>query len=137
MKTNQDTMTVNLNRIEEAKKERTKHINFWENIPDDCKKAISELQRLKVNNLCAWDHEENFGDVWWLVLHEVDLYAEGEFCKEVSRAGSMADPSAMSLAQAQRADRWLVKWNDLFNKYRTIGEGRFSENEFMYDGQLI
>ena len=114
----------------------TERTYFWNNIPDDCKKAISELKRLKVHDLCGWDWEENFGDDWWLVLHEVDLYVEGEFCREVSRAGSMADPTAMNLQQAKRADKWLVKYNDLFNKYRTVGEGRFSENEFHYGGQL-
>ena len=63
------------------------------------------------------------------------MYVEGEFCKEVSRAGSMADPDAMSLAQAQRADRWLVRWNGLFNKYKTAEE--FGEEEIIYTGQLI
>ena len=111
--------------------------DFWGSIPDDCKKAISELNRLKVATCCAWDHEENFGDVWWLVLHEVDMYAEGEFCREASRSrDGVGEPYAMNLAQAKKADAWLVRWLDLFNKYKTVAEGRFNEDYFYYDGQL-
>lgn len=111
--------------------------NFWTNIPDDCKKAISELERMKVYTCCAWDHEENFGDVWWLVLHEVDMYVEGEFCREAKGSYfGVGEPDAMNLAQAKRADKWLLRWNDLFNKYKTVGEGRFNEDEFIYGGQL-
>lgn len=93
--------------------------NFWKNIPDDCKKAISELKRLKVFRLLGLDYEETFADVWWLVLHEVDLYEEGEFCYEASRnyMGEV-EPSAMNLRQAIAADNWLVRWLPLFNKYK-------------------
>lgn len=92
--------------------------SFWKNIPDDCKKAINELKRLKVFGLCGFDYEETFADVWWLVLHEVDLYEEGEFCREAYRSvWSEGDPEAMNLKQAQAADRWLIRWNDLAWKY--------------------
>lgn len=92
--------------------------DFWEAIPDDCKKAVRELKRMKVFNLCAWDHEDTFADVWWLVLHEVDMYEEGEFCMEASRNyGGYREPAAMNLRQAQTADRWLVRWWELANKY--------------------
>jgi hypothetical protein len=99
-------------------KEWKKH-DFWKNIPDDCKKAINELKRLKVFQLCAFDYEETFADVWWLVLHEVDLYAEGEFCKEASRNRyHIVEPEAMNFSQAEKADAWLCRWIDLFNKYK-------------------
>ena len=92
--------------------------DFWSNIPDDCKKAISELKRLKVYHLLALDYEEVFTDVWWLVLHEVDMYEEGEFCKEASRSiYGIGDEQAMNLKQAQAADRWLVKWWELAFDY--------------------
>jgi hypothetical protein len=95
--------------------------NFWENIPIDCVKAIAELKRLKVYKLCAWDYEETFSDVWWLVLHEVDMYAEGEFVREASRSYfHTGDPEAMNLKQAQRADSWLLKWKHLLRSTRTL-----------------
>ena len=92
--------------------------DFWLSIPEDCVKAIKELKRLKVFGLCAWDYEETFADVWWLVLHEVDMYEEGEFCREASRSvWGEGDPEAMNLQQAKRADAWLIRWNVLANKY--------------------
>lgn len=107
--------------------------DFWKNIPDDCKKAIKELNRLKVVRLLATDYEETFADVWWLVLHEVDLYEEGEFCREASRSiFGEGDPEAMNLKQAQAADRWLVRWNDLATKYSK--KGAFSEYHDKYVG---
>ena len=122
--------------------------NFWKHIPEDCEKAIKELKRMKVFNLCGWDYEETFADVWWLVLHEVDLYEEGEFCREASRSiFGEGDPQAMNLKQAQAADRWLCRWCDLANKYSMpwmisdyhrehVGHwGEFGIG--YYDGQLI
>ena len=107
--------------------------DFWDNIPQDCEKAIRELKRLKVDSLIARDFEETFADVWWLVLHEVDLYAEGEYCQEVSRC-DWADPTAMNIRHAKSADKWLVKWLPLFNKYKS--EEYCGEDLFYYDGQL-
>lgn len=119
---------------------------FWKNIPEDCKKAISELKRLKVFRLLALDYEETFADVWWLVLHEVDLYEEGEFCMEASRNYYHEhEPQAMNMAQAIRADKWLVRWWDLFKKYApdemhsdywlSINSGY--GGDFYYGGQLF
>lgn len=118
--------------------------NFWNNIPEDCKLAIYELKRLKVYRLIATDYEETFSDVWWLVLHEVDLYAEGEFCQEPSRC-AWADPEAMNIYNAKSADRWLIKWLPLFNKYTDrkyyseyyfkVHSG-FSAEPFRYTGQV-
>ena len=121
--------------------------DFWKNIPEDCVKAIKELERLKVCRLIATDYEETFADVWWLVLHEVDMYAEGEFCQEASRCiWGEGDQQAMNIRNAEAADRWLVKWLPLFNKYKDrkyhtdyyykIHSG-FGEAPFYYDGQLI
>lgn len=118
--------------------------DFWKNIPEDCQKAIKELKRLKVYRLISTDYEETFSDVWWLVLHEVDLYEEGEFCQERSRC-EWPDPSAMNIRNAQSADRWLIRWLPLFNKYKDkkyyteyyyeIHSG-FSEGLFEYTGQV-
>ena len=107
--------------------------NFWKRIPEDCRKAISELNRLKVSRLMATDYEETFADVWWLVLHEVDMYVEGEFCKEAYRSQyGIGDPQAMSYAQAKSADKWLVRWYELAHKYST--KGNFSEYHDKYIG---
>lgn len=121
--------------------------DFWLNVPDDCKKAVAELKRLKVCRLLALDYEETFSDVWWLVLHEVDLYEEGEFCREASRSiFGEGDAQAMNLSQAKKADEWLVRWLDLFNKYKgkeyhsdywyKVHTG-WSDDDFYYGGQLI
>lgn len=119
--------------------------NFWTDIPEDCKKAISELKRMKVFKLIARDYEETFSDVWWLVLHEVDMYDEGEFCKEASRSiFGEGDPQAMDLKQAKAADRWLIRYQDLNNKYRAkeyYSEDYFKchsgwDGEYYYDGQF-
>ena len=115
-----------------------KIMSFWDDIPDDCEKAIKELKRLKVHKLCAYDCEETFADVWWTVLHEVDMYAEGEYCKEASRSYyGTGEPNAMNLAQARKADAWLIKWNPLFNKYKNTTTRRSVGDKYiMYDGQL-
>lgn len=89
--------------------------DFWSRIPDDCKKAISELKRMKVHRLCAYDYEDNFADVWWLVLHEVDMWDEGEYRMEADANDS--DPCYMNRKQANTARNWLVKWEALFVKY--------------------
>lgn len=121
--------------------------DFWKNIPDDCKKAINELKRLKVFNLCGFDYEETFADVWWLVLHEVDLYEEGEFCREASRSVYGGDPEAMNLKQAVTADKWLVRWWELAHKYsqpecfsdyfKAVHSGFGIDGIPPYGGQLI
>lgn len=89
--------------------------DFWSNIPDDCKKAISELKRMKVHRLAGYDHEDNFADVWWLILHEVDMWDEGEYRMEPDATES--DPCYMNRKQANTARKWLVKWEHLFIKY--------------------
>ena len=99
--------------------------DFWDNIPDDCKKAISELIKLKVYHCLALDHEETFADVWWLVLHEVDMFVEGEFT---------ANNGGMTKQQALRADSWLIRWLPLFDKYKS--SERYNEAKFSYSGQV-
>ena len=122
--------------------------SFWDNIPTDCKKAITELKRMRVYKLMALDYEETFADIWWLVLHEVDMYNEGEFCREASRCiFGTGDPQAMNLKQAQAADKWLIRWLPLFNKYKQeqylseywhmIHGVGFREGDYPYGGQLI
>ena len=103
---------------------------------------------MKVFRLLGTDYEETFADVWWLVLHEVDLYEEGEFCREASRSNwGEGDPEAMNLKQAITADRWLVKWWKLANKYSQpecfseyyykVHSGFGEDGIEEYDGQLI
>ena len=94
--------------------------DFWSRIPDDCKKAISELKRLKVHRLAGYDYEDSFADVWWLILHEVDMWDEGEYRMEVDAVYS--DPSYMNRKQANTARKWLVKWEDLFIKYAKLSD---------------
>ena len=89
--------------------------DFWSRIPEDCKKAISELKRMKVHGLCAYDYEDTFADVWWLVLHEVDMWDEGEYRMEAD--ANESDPCYMNRKQANTARKWLVKWESLFIKY--------------------
>lgn len=109
--------------------------DFWSNIPDDCKKAISELKRLKVHRLCAYDYEETFACVWWLVLHEVDMYVEGEYGSDGIFTDT--DPQYMNKSQAKNADKWLLKYLYLFNKYKNTGETKpFNVDEFIYTGQI-
>jgi len=100
---------------------------FWDNIPEDCTKAITELKRMKVFGCCAWDFEEDFSDVWWLVLHEVDMFVEGEFT---------AKDGGMTKAQAKRADDWLIRYLPLFNKYKRTKPERFDDADFEYYGQV-
>lgn len=105
--------------------------NFWHNIPEDCKQAIKELEHLKVYECLALDHEETFADVWWLALHEVDLYEEGEYGQEawhIERGG-------MNKRQAINADKWLIKYLPLFNKYKT--PNYCGDDEMYYAGQLV
>lgn len=106
---------------------------FWDAIPDDCKKAISELKRMKVFGCCAWDFEEDFSDVWWLVLHEVDMWVEGEFGME---AWHLESGCGMNRAQAKRADEWLIRYLPLFNKYKNTKTDRFNDSEYHYGGQV-
>ena len=109
--------------------------DFWSRIPEDCKKAISELKKLKVHRLCAYDYEETFADVWWLVLHEVDLYAEGEYGSDGEF--TFTEPCFLNKSQAKNADKWLIKYLHLFNKYKNTGERKsFRESEFYYAGQI-
>lgn len=122
---------------------------FWDSIPNDCKQAIRELKSMKVYRLSALDdYVETFADVWWAVLHEVDLYEEGEFCKEASRSCSgYGDSQAMDIRQARTADTWLVRWNDLAIKYSLPNALSAYHNEVLgswgedgipiYMGQLI
>lgn len=111
--------------------------NFGANIPQDCKKAIGELKRMKVNRLAGYDHEKTFADVWWCILHEVDLYADGEYCAEDMIAEGYPEEAkhCMNRKQAQKADEWLVRWSFLFEKYKD--ESYCGDREFGYTGQLI
>lgn len=106
--------------------------DFWDEIPEDCKKAISELKRMKVFGCCAWDYEEDFSDVWWLVLHEVDMWVEGEFGVE---SWHIDNTGGMNRAQAKRADNWLIRYLPLFNKYRRTKPEHSDDADFAYAGQ--
>lgn len=115
---------------------------FWEAIPEDCKKAIGELKRLKAHRIAGYDHERTFADVWWCILHEVDLYEEGEYRAEDYIADGYPEEAkyCLTLANAQAADRWLIKWGKLFDKYVTEDYGfgrrgvRFGAS---YTGQVL
>lgn len=106
---------------------------FWDDIPADCTKAISELKRMKVFGCCAWDFEDDFSDVWWLVLHEVDMWVEGEFGMEAWHVDSGC---GMNRAQAKRADAWLIRYLPLYNKYRRSKPEYEDAEDFYYGGQV-
>lgn len=90
-------------------------MSFWNNIPEDCKKAISDLKRLKVHRLAAYDNEKNFADVWYLVSNEVLMWDLGN-CRAEADADD-SDPCFLNRASANAARRWLVKYEHLFIKY--------------------
>lgn len=99
---------------------------FEKQIPDDCKEAIKELKRLRIYRLAALDDcIKSFADVWWMVLHELDLYVEDEY---------PTCDGGLTHKQAERADAWLIKHVGLFNKYRDPGE--YGEHEIIYTGQV-
>ena len=120
------------------------HKTFWKAVPADCKKAIKELEKLKVYNLCGWDYEETFADVWWLVLHEVDMYAEGEYGQGEGFCES--DPAYMNRRSAKAADKWLCRWYELawmyslpdqLSDYHRKVLGDWGEDGISYyDGQI-
>jgi len=102
--------------------------DFWSNIPADCKEAVKELKRLKVHKLAGYDYEENFAHVWWLILHEVDMWDEGEYRMEADATES--DPCYMNRKQANNARSWLVKWEPLFSKYaKLLSDHPFGDGE--------
>lgn len=99
---------------------------FEKRIPEDCRQAIKELKRLRVYSCAALDDcIDSFADVWWMVLHEVDMYVEGEF--------TTAD-GGMTRAQAAKADAWLMRHVGLFNKYKDPYE--YGSTVFVYYGQV-
>lgn len=102
--------------------------DFWSRIPEDCKTAIKELKRLKVCRCCAWDYEDSFAHVWWLVLHEVDMFAEGHF---------RASDGGMTREQARKADSWLIKYLPLFNKYKKDYPEDWRVEDFRYKRQVV
>lgn len=101
--------------------------DFWSDIPKDCKTAIQELKKLTVCGYCGWDYEDSFAHVWWTVLHEVDLWAEGEFREK---------DGGMTKKQAKEADKWLIKYLPLFNKYKNNYPEDWDEDYFYYNGQI-
>ena len=83
---------------------------FWKSIPDDCRKAISELKRLKVFEMIWDDPYETFADVWDAVDHEWTLWDEGEF---------PASDGGMTKKEADAAMSWMERWQELKEKYET------------------
>lgn len=96
--------------------------------------ALKRLHRLKVWRLCYMADSKSatstsFVEIWWAVLHEVDMYVEGEF--------TVAD-GGMNKAQAKRADEWLIETADLA-KWSAIETGLikdFGYSAFDYYGQV-
>jgi len=61
----------------------------------DQEKAISKGSRLKAFKVRNDDSENSFDDIWLHVLHEVDLFEEGE------------DNAVINKSQAARTRKWL------------------------------
>lgn len=78
-------------------------------VPEDCKKALQELSRMKVCDLRSDDEENSFADVWWHVQHEVDLFEEEQYDW---REEDLLTPKTYATAK-----RWLEKYNNLYVKY--------------------
>ena len=64
--------------------------------------ALERLESLKVNEYRNVDYHAqcSFGDVWWSVLHEVDLYEEGE-------------ESPLNKTTCKGAKNWLKSYSHL------------------------
>lgn len=73
--------------------------------PDDCKKAITSLKKLKVYFAMNDDTIDNFADVWFRVQHECDMYEE------------MQDSNELTYQSYIGAKNWLEKWRHLYIKY--------------------
>ena len=67
----------------------------------DQEKAINKGKRLKAFKLRNDDTENSFDDIWFHVLHEVDLFEEGE------------DTAVINKSQAIAAKRWLRETQSL------------------------
>lgn len=78
---------------------------FDRELPDDCKKAITSLKKLKVYFAMNDDTIDNFADVWFRVQHECDMYEE------------MQDSNELTYQSYIGAKKWLEKWRHLYIKY--------------------
>lgn len=78
---------------------------FDRELPDDCKKAITSLKKLKVYFAMNDDTIDNFADVWFRVQHECDMYEE------------MQDSNELAYQSYIGAKKWLEKWRHLYIKY--------------------
>lgn len=78
---------------------------FDRELPNDCKKAITALKKLKVYFAMNDDTIDNFADVWFRVQHECDMYEE------------MQDSNELTYQSYIGAKNWLEKWRHLYIKY--------------------
>ena len=78
--------------------------------------ALERLESLKVNEYRNVDYhaQRSFGDVWWSVLHEVDLYEEGE-------------ESPLNKTTCKGAKNWLKSFSHLCKE--RVPEGYRPEEE--------
>ena len=68
-------------------------------------KALKELKKLKVYRICSHDplSDTTFSDIYFKVLHEVDMHEEHEEESELTRQSYKS------------AKNWLNKYHHLFN----------------------
>ncbi len=81
-------------------------------IEEQQKKALKRLWRMKVASVMNDDYVESenesyFDFVWWQVLHEYDLFIEGE-CDDLTKA------------QAETAKRWLKETQHLTIEHKNM-----------------
>lgn len=74
----------------------------------DQEKAISKGSRLKAFKVRNDDQENSFDDVWFHVLHEVDLSEEGE------------DTAAINKNQAATAKKWLKETQLITTEFKDM-----------------
>nr|DAH73461.1 MAG TPA: hypothetical protein [Caudoviricetes sp.] len=78
--------------------------NFIEN-QEDCILPLQEAKKLKAYEERNDDDENNFADIYYHILHEVNLYEEGEDC------------NVLNTSDYNKAKKWLAKYNHLYEKY--------------------
>ena len=75
---------------------------FDRELPNDCKKAITALMKLKVYFVMNDDTIDNFADVWFRVQHECDMYVD------------MQDSYELTYQSYIVAKNWVENWRHLY-----------------------
>ncbi len=81
-------------------------------------KALTKLREMKVFKLRNEDvygtFENEFDELWWTVLHEYDLYMEGEVGESIDIEERLCKSSAIETYE------WLVSAQSLTSEFKTM-----------------